>query len=226
MTKQKCAKCIFLDAPRGVTPVANHVSEEFQQNLEDGLKFILHSPFTIINNARVFATAAHGATGQKRKYTGEPYIHHPLSVASLVFMATGDVVTTAAALLHDVVEDTRITLPGIRSEFGDDIAGLVGSLTDVSRPDDRNRAARKAIDRAHIAQADPRAKSIKLADLIDNTSTIVAYDREFAKVYLAEKALLLKVLEDGNRTLLAMAKKTLKNGLEALSRPIEGHAHE
>jgi hypothetical protein len=82
-------------------------------------------------------------------------------------------------------------------------------LTDVSRPEDGNRAARKAIDLAHTAKASPAAKTIKLADLIDNTRSIVERDPDFAKVYLQEKARLLEVLQEGDPTLMAMAREYL-----------------
>lgn len=80
-------------------------------------------------------------------------------------------------------------------------------LTYVRQPSDGNRAARKAIDRAHTAQESAEVKTIKLANLIDNSHCIVARDPDFAKVYLAEKAALLEVLGEGegDPTLFAMA---------------------
>ncbi len=104
-----------------------------------------------------------------------------------------------------MVEDTPVTLDEIRDAFGDLVADLVGDLTDVSKPSDGNRAARKAIDRHHTELASPQAKTIKLADLIDNTRSIVQYDPDFAKVYLVEKALLLEVLREGDATLFEIA---------------------
>lgn len=75
----------------------------------------------------------------------------------------------------------------------------------MSTSHDGLRKHRKAKDREHTAKASPQAKTIKLADLIDNTRSIVERDPEFAKVYLAEKALLLEVLRDGDATLWKMA---------------------
>ena len=60
------------------------------------------------------------------------------------------------------------------------------------RPEDGNRAKRKAIDRDHVAKASRYGKVIKLADLIDNTRSIVEHDPNFAKVYLKEKEALIK----------------------------------
>ena len=86
----------------------------------------------IIEKARVFATAAHAAAAQLRKYTNEPYIVHPTEVASIVDNVEGSThEMVAAAWLHDVVEDTGVTIEVIRAEFGEKVAELVGWLTDV-----------------------------------------------------------------------------------------------
>lgn len=160
----------------------------------------------LVERARIFATAAHYAVGQVRKYTGEPYINHPAEVVGI--LASSDAANPemlAAAWLHDVVEDTQVGICTIRAEFGDCVATLVEGLTDISQPEDGNRKVRKAIDRAHIAGQSPACKTIKLADLISNTRSIVERDPEFAKVYLAEKRLLLEVLRDGHRALWEQA---------------------
>ena len=163
---------------------------------------------TLVEHARMFAHGAHFAVGQLRKYTNEPYIVHPFEVASIVATvpsATPEMI--AAAWLHDVVEDTEVTLDQIHLVFGADVAKLVFWLTDTSKPEDGNRAARKAIDRAHIAAAPAEAQTVKLADLISNTKSIMAHDPEFAKVYLEEKRLLLEVMTKGHPALMAEARK-------------------
>lgn len=159
----------------------------------------------LIERAFVFAKAAHESIDQRRKYTGEPYFMHPISVAALVQSVSHTESMVAAALLHDTVEDTPITLDEIHRVFGFEVATLVEMLTDVSKSSDGNRAARKAIDREHTAKASPAAKTIKLADLIDNTRSIVAHDAGFARIYLLEKAMLLDVLRDGDETLWKLA---------------------
>lgn len=159
--------------------------------------------------AKAFATKCHEDVKQVRKYTGEPYINHPAAVVELVRSVPHTEAMLCAAWLHDTVEDANATIGDIEREFGADIAELVESLTDVSKPTDGNRKIRKAIDREHTAKASPQAKTIKLADLIDNTKTIVAFDPEFAKVYLAEKRLLLDVLGDGDKTLFDLAMKQI-----------------
>ena len=77
----------------------------------------------------------------------------------------------------------------------------------MSKPEDGNRATRKAIDREHTAQAPAEAQTIKLADLISNSKSIMAHDPDFAVTYLAEKRLLLEVLTKGDPGLHAEASK-------------------
>lgn len=158
--------------------------------------------------AKQFATEAHNSIAQKRKYTGEPYIVHPEDVVAILTRLSDKPPTEemiAAAWLHDVVEDTPVTLDDVRAKFGSKVADLVDQVTDRSRPEHGSRAVRKAIDRSHIACGTPEAKSIKLADLISNSASITQYDPLFAKVYMAEKRELLKVLGAGDVGLLKLA---------------------
>jgi (p)ppGpp synthase/HD superfamily hydrolase len=156
------------------------------------------------NRAQEFATRAH--SGQVRKYTGEPYINHPAAVVVLVKTVPHTPEMVCAAWLHDVVEDCAVPLDHIERAFGYKVACLVEQLTDVSKPSDGNRSKRKAIDRRHTAAASSDAKTIKLADLIDNSRSIIERDPEFAKVYLHEKRLLLEeALVSGDPTLYTIA---------------------
>lgn len=150
----------------------------------------------VIDAAYRFAKIAH--TGQVRKYTGEPYITHPVAVAKRVASldcATVDMVI--AALCHDVIEDTPMTY---RDMIGYGLGGpcveLVRQLTDISRPEDGNRETRKAIDREHTAQASDQAKVIKLADLIDNFHSITTHEPGFSKVFVREMDLILGRIDD------------------------------
>lgn len=161
---------------------------------------------TVIEKAMVFAKDRHKE--QKRKYSGLPYFVHLAEVASLVSMALpNDENAIAAAYLHDVVEDTEVTINEVVKLFGKDIGELVSQLTDVSSPSDGNRAKRKEIDRKHYEFASPRAQTIKLADLISNSRSIIKEDPEFAKIYMEEKKLLLPYLKDGNKVLYELAEK-------------------
>lgn len=157
--------------------------------------------------AQAFCIAAHCAVGQKRKYTGEDYYLHPIEVAELIqeHATTFTEEMIIAAHLHDVVEDTQVELSIIARQFGSVVASYVEQLTDVSRPEDGNRAARKAIDLAHTALASPQAQTIKLADLISNTRSIAERDPVFAVTYLAEKRKILEVLKCGDPNLYRIA---------------------
>lgn len=154
----------------------------------------------LVSRALTFATAAHAAVGQKRKYSGEDYILHPIAVAEIVKSVAPRVDMIAAALLHDVVEDTACSHALLLEVFGDRVADLVWWLTDDATAVG-NREARKAADRARLARAPAEAQTIKLADLIHNTESIVARDPDFARVYMREKELLMDVLVLADPTL-------------------------
>ena len=170
----------------------------------------------IVALAMKFSKQAHDSIGQKRKYSGKPYWVHPQRVAELVKSVGGSEEQQAAAWLHDTVEDTPVTIEDVRKYFGEHVASMVSDLTDVSTLDQGNRATRKGIDRAHSAAASPEAQTVKLADLIDNTESIVKNDKKFAKIYLQEKRLLLDVLTKGDETLLKMAWEGLVKGLKEI----------
>jgi len=172
----------------------------------------------IVPRAEKFARFQH--CGQLRKYTKEPYWHHCRNVAQLVSEVTDDPNIIAAAWLHDVVEDTPVSHTAIYWLFGPNIQRLVEELTDVSRPQDGNRATRKAIDREHLSKASDAAKTIKLADLIDNTKSIVEHDPGFARVYLQEKSLLLPELLGGDPTLIELASMIYRDAIRKLGVPL------
>jgi hypothetical protein len=155
----------------------------------------------LVQRAKDFAVREHTRIVHRRKYTSAPYAVHLANVAALVATVTDDPATLAAAWLHDVVEDTPCTHEDVEREFGREVAGLVESLTDVSRPGDGNRAARKGKDLQHLALASAAAKTVKLADLIDNCRDICRHDPKFARVYLAEMKDLLEVLREGDNRL-------------------------
>ena len=133
--------------------------------------------------AKDFAMAAHCAIGQKRKYTGSDYYTHPYAVAhTLINIGAPDEVI-AAAFLHDVVEDTQITLSIIECVFGRKVRLMVEDLTDT---EEGNRATRKRLARERLSKASAWTQEIKCADIIDNAYSIKEYDPKFWKVYRAE----------------------------------------
>lgn len=152
----------------------------------------------IVEKAQMFAAGAHAGVGQKRKYTGEDYIHHPVAVADIVRNNGGTDEMIAAAMLHDTIEDTLVTFGHIFSLFGDRIAEMVDALSNKAKAEDGNRDTRFFINvRALRDRLDMQSRVIKLADLIHNTQSITKYDQKFAAQYLAEKAFMLSVLFSG-----------------------------
>lgn len=161
--------------------------------------------------------AAEWHTGQYRKYSGEAYINHPVEVMNIVRSVPHTEDMLCAALMHDCVEDTQCSFEDIENLFGTNVASLVEMLTDISKPADGNRALRKSIDRNHTAMASAEAKTIKLADLISNSKSICEHDKEFAKIYIKEKELLLEVLKEGDQTLWNQANDIVQKAKKELN---------
>lgn len=155
--------------------------------------------------AMVFAREAHRS--QKRKYTGNPYADHLAEVAGIAVTACPSTlrpdVMAAVAWLHDCVEDQGVTVEALTEKFGAEIARAVLFLSDTETG---NRAERKAAARVRLAGAWDWVQTIKVADLISNTASIVQHDPKFAVVYLEEKRLLLDVLTKADARLVQIAR--------------------
>ncbi|MEQ8173554.1 MAG: bifunctional (p)ppGpp synthetase/guanosine-3',5'-bis(diphosphate) 3'-pyrophosphohydrolase [Syntrophomonadaceae bacterium] len=126
----------------------------------------------LIKRAYEYALQAH--TGQKR-FSGEPYIIHPVEVALILTEIEMDVPSICAALLHDVVEDTDASYTNILGEFGEEIASLVDGVTKLSRIDFKSREEAQAenLRKMFLAMAkDIRVILIKLADRLHNMRTL------------------------------------------------------
>lgn len=121
---------------------------------------------------------------QKRKYTGEPYFVHLQNVANKV-KEWGYPELQAIAYLHDIVEDTHVTIEQIEKAFNKEIATNVWFLTDVPLIAG-NRKTRNHLNNMRLSQAPESALIVKCADMIDNMKDIVEHDKKFAKVYLDE----------------------------------------
>jgi len=127
---------------------------------------------------RAYRTAEEAHSGQLRK-TGEPYITHPLAVAVILAKIGLDDTTLAAALLHDAVEDTSVTLADIEAGFGSQVAQIVDGVTKLDRVKFASKEAQQAatVRKMLIAMAkDGRVLLIKLADRLHNMRTIAAMD--------------------------------------------------
>lgn len=125
---------------------------------------------------RVYEVADRAHDGQRRA-SGESYIEHPLAVAGILAELEVDRSTIAAALLHDVVEDTSITSEQVAAEFGDEIAGLVDGVTKLTRIPYQSKedAQVENLRKMFMAMArDIRVIIIKLADRLHNMRTLAS----------------------------------------------------
>lgn len=164
----------------------------------------------LVERAERFARGARDRIQQRHKYSLDPQDVHLGDVARLVGSVSDDPEMIAAAWLHDIVEDTEVTLDEIEREFGPGVAYLVAELTGVSRPSDGDRYVRKAIDLKHAATVSARAKTVRLADLIDNARDLDRHAPHLARFYLSEMSSLLDVLGSGDPVLYAKARQALE----------------
>ena len=153
--------------------------------------------------AMEFARQIHA--NQKRKYTGNPYADHLAEVAGIVATVEGCTPEMiAVAWLHDCVEDQHVDPIYLGMFYGPTVKEGVMLLSDL---EEGNRESRKRQSRERLAKAPGWVQSIKCADLISNTSSIVQHDPKFAVTYLQEKRLLLDVLTKADPKLREMAMK-------------------
>ena len=123
---------------------------------------------------RAFRYAAERHEGQQRQ-SGSPFIEHPVGAARICAELRLDEQTIAAALLHDVVEDTETDIEDVRTEFGDEIAKLVEGVTKLTRISFQSREQAEAENYRKMIVAmseDVRVILIKLADRLHNMRTI------------------------------------------------------
>lgn len=165
-----------------------------------------------------FADMAHG--DQMRRYTPERYIVHPVRVMKICSEYTSDMAVLAAALLHDVLEDTPVTAGEITSFLtgllGDPLAKrtlqLVIELTDVYTKDNYpkwNRRKRKEKEVQRLGTTSAEAQTIKYADIIDNASEIITADPDFARVFVHECRAIVNSMSKGIPALHERALKTM-----------------
>ncbi len=180
----------------------------------------------ILDNITAFADKAHGE--QQRKYTPERYIVHPVRVMKICKQVTDDVCVLAAALLHDVLEDTEVKkdelenylLTLMKPAMAHRTVQLVKDLTDVYVKRDYpnlNRRTRKAKELLRLEKTNPDAQTIKYADIIDNSREIIVHDPDFAMVFLYECRANLRKMQKGNIKLYDDAMNTVIKAIEALN---------
>ncbi|WCM21437.1 HD domain-containing protein [Paraburkholderia bryophila] len=160
---------------------------------------------SIAFKAMQFAREVH--KDQRRKYTNNPYTDHLAEVAGIVatvFSYDIDPETMiAVSWLHDCIEDQGVTGQYLFDEFSSDVMNGVVWLSDI---ESGNRTQRKRLSRERLALSPGWVQTIKCADLISNTSSIVQHDPKFAVTYLEEKRLLLDVLTKADPRLVEIAR--------------------
>jgi guanosine-3',5'-bis(diphosphate) 3'-pyrophosphohydrolase len=172
----------------------------------------------VLEKVKIFADQAHA--DQMRKYTADRYIVHPERVMLICREYTPDLAVQAAALLHDVLEDTPVSKVSIQRFLqtvmppadADRTLHLVVELTDVyikSAYPHLNRKSRKELETKRLSETSPDAQTIKYADLIDNGYDIVQHDPHFGRKYLMEASQLLSAMTRGNPQLRDRAIMTI-----------------
>lgn len=174
-------------------------------SIKDNLR-LNNEDYLMLNRALELANFAH--MGQVRKYTGMPYIEHPVEVLNVVVQYNQDINVLCATLLHDVLEDGPSNghdfdaLTGmIVVQCNNYVLQLVRSLTDIFTPEDYpeyNRKTRKEMEAVRLGCYEKDVHDVKLADCLCNRSSIVDNDPEFAKVYMEELRYLLPHLNKGD----------------------------
>jgi (p)ppGpp synthase/HD superfamily hydrolase len=157
-----------------------------------------------VRQARDFMTLKHGT--RLRKWGNLPYWTHPLAVSELVEDVGGDEDQIIAALLHDLVEDEDVTHEDIKRLFGDKVRKMVQGLTEIEWSSPRpNRALRKKMDFYWYTSQESRVQTIKCADCVHNSSSILIADEKFSVQYAPEIAVLIIGLKLAHPKLRALA---------------------
>ena len=180
---------------------------------------------SVLEIVKAYADKAHG--NQQRKYSPERFIEHPVRVMEICRCHTGKQILLAAALLHDVLEDTPVTeqdlyrfLLGVMAEEeASETTLLVFELTDVftkAAHPQWNRKKRKKKEAERIRTTSGDSQTVKYADIIDNCRGIANQDPDFAGVFLRECRDLLQVIQKGEQALYREAIETVHAGLQQL----------
>ncbi len=143
----------------------------------------------LIQKAYIFSKTAHG---NQKRHSGDPYFSHPLAVAEILIDLKLDQASIITALLHDVVEDTDITLSDIEKDFGEEIAKLVDGVTKLGVIESIPSNERVAENFRKLAMAmseDIRVLLVKLADRLHNMRTLYYMPSKEKKIKIAKESL-------------------------------------
>lgn len=148
------------------------------------------------DEAKDFAEKAH--RGQMRKWCGQPYVVHPIRVMQMAQVLYENKIISEdaviAAVLHDVIEDTKTTEQDIKKLFGDKVANYVRLMTNPSKGMTLPREDRKRIDREHLASCPFEVQVIKIIDRIDNLLDMRDGPASFVRLYTKESVALFDAI--------------------------------
>ena len=153
------------------------------------LKYNEKADIALINRAYVYSMKAHG--NQKRA-SGEPYLTHPLEVASILADLQMDEATVCTGLLHDTLEDTLTTYDELKEIFSEEIADLTEGVTKLSRINFNNKSVEQAENFRKLFMAmtkDIRVLLVKLSDRLHNMRTIDHMKKETSKLRVAKETI-------------------------------------
>lgn len=155
--------------------------------------------------------ASHYHRNQTRKFSGEPYIKHPLRVADiLMFYGETDPEVLSAAILHDTLEDTELTHSVLEAKFGARVTRLVDETSYFPSPG-LTRKEKLVEFCEKLKDISSEGATIKVADILDNCSDLLEKNHEFAKVFFPEKLVMLDHLKQANPKIWEYAVKWLVN---------------
>ena len=181
----------------------------------------------VIEKVIAFADKAHGS--QTRRYTDDRYIVHPIRVMETCKVYTDEISVLAAAILHDVLEDTHVSKESmtafLQTVMTDEQAaktiGLVVELTDVFVKESFpkwNRRKRKQHELDRLEKTSAEAQTIKYADIMDNAPEVAEKDPDFGQRFLRECRALLKRMKLGNAELHQKAVESVEKSFASLKR--------
>ncbi len=144
---------------------------------------------SLIQKAYIFAKSGHG---NQKRHSGDPYFSHPLAVAEILSELKMDEASIVTALLHDLVEDTEVTLEEVEEKFGEQIAKLVDGVTKLKKIESIPTSERVAENFRKLTLAmsqDIRVLLIKLADRLHNMRTLYYVPSKEKKIKKAKESL-------------------------------------
>lgn len=179
----------------------------------------------LLNQIEVYTDQVHG--NQMRKYSNDRYIVHPVRVMKTCAQYTTKTEMLAAALLHDVLEDTTVSekdmllfLETLMDKHqAEQTLKLVIELTDVYTKKaypNLNRKQRKEKETQRIAQTSADSQTIKYADILDNCKEIVSKDPHFAPRFLKECQAILRVADKGDKELYEIVNQALHTAWQSI----------